>query len=301
MENYQHNIVMKFELNEKDYESIKGLQAICYKQQQTNLKLELDFKMQQKKNFIKNKIMTEFLYYENEVLIGYLGLCNFGRDIVEVSGMVHPKFRRRGIFKKLYLLAKEEWQKICPSEVLLLCDHTSLSGLGFIKSIGAEYASSEYQMYLNKKALPSASTYGIKLRLATKEDAAELNRQDAIYFGIAPKEVDDGSVKENVEETLTLIEDSSASYIAELGGETIGKIRIDITDNAGGIYGFGILPEFRGKGYGREALNCALDILKKKEVKDIFLEVATENKNALGLYESCGFEEVSVMDYYLVS
>ena len=301
MENYEHNISMKFELNEKDYEAIKNLEDICYKEQKTNLKLELDFKMQQRKNSIKNRIITEFLYYENGLLVGYLGLCNFSRDIVEVSGMVHPEFRRKGIFKKLYLLAKEEWQRICPSEILVLCDHTSLSGLGFINSIGAEYASSEYQMYLNKKTLPSASNYSIKLRLATREDVAELNRQDSIYFGITPKEVDDGSAKENVEETFVQIEDSSASYVVELGRETIGKIRIDISDNEGAIYGFGILPEFRGKGYGRETLNCALDILKKKEVKDIFLEVATENKNALGLYESCGFEEVSVMDYYLVS
>jgi ribosomal protein S18 acetylase RimI-like enzyme len=300
MDKQQCAIFMKLELNEEDYKAIKSLEAICYEEQKTYLKLELDFKMGQRTNAIKNKIITEFLYYENEILVGYLGLCNFGRDIVEVSGMVHPKFRRKGIFKKLYLLAKEEWQKISPSEVLILCDHTSLSGLGFINSIGAEYASSEYQMYLNKKTLPSASTYSIKLRLATREDAAELNRQDSIYFGIIPKEADDGSVKENIEETFVQIEDSSDSYVVELGEEIIGKIRIDISDNQGGIYGFGILPEFRGRGYGRETLSCALDMLKERKLDNIFLEVATENKNALGLYESCGFEETSVMDYYVV-
>jgi ribosomal protein S18 acetylase RimI-like enzyme len=297
----KHSISMKFELSEKEYEDIKSLEAICYEKQKTNLKLELDFKMSQKKSSIKSKIMTGFLYYENEILVGYLGLDSFSRNIVEVSGMVHPEFRRKRIFKKLYLLAKEEWERICPSQVLVLCDHTSLSGLAFINSLGAEYSSSEYKMCLNKKELDSVSTHGIKLRVTTSEDAAELYRQDSIYFGLVEKEADDKELEKNIEETYIQADDNSINYMAELEGEIIGKIRITITNTEGFIYGFGVLPDFRGKGYGRETLSSALDILKKKQLDNVFLEVATENKNALGLYESCGFEEISVMDYYIVS
>lgn len=293
--NNKHSISMKFQLNEEDYKDIKNLETICYEKQEINLKLELDFKMNQRGSSVKNKIMTEFLYYEDHELVGYLGLCNFSRDIVEVSGMVHPKFRMKGIFKKLYLLAKSEWEKMSPSQVLILCDHTSLSGLAFINSLGADYSSSEYKMYLNKKNLNSTCANGIKLRVATKEDSGELYRQDSIYFGLIEKQDSDKEA-----EKLSINEDDgSVSYIAELQGEIIGKIRIDLTDNEGGIYGFGILPDFRGKGYGREVLSIALDILRQKQLDNIFLEVATENKNALGLYESCGFEEVSVMDYYI--
>ncbi|MGH4123544.1 MAG: GNAT family N-acetyltransferase [Clostridium sp.] len=301
MDNYQHSILMKLELNEQEYEAIKNLEAVCYEEQKTNLKLELDFKMHQMKNSIKNKSVAEFLYYENEILIGYLGLCNFGGNTVEVSGMVHPKFRRKGIFRKLYLIAKEEWQRTCPSEVLLLCDHTSISGLAFINDIGAEYGSSEYKMCLNKKNLELTHTQGIKLRLATNEDAAEIDRQSSIYFGLLEKEDEDKESEEDTEKLSIQGYDNFINYMAELAGEIIGKIHINIVDNEGFIYGFGVLPEYRGKGYGREVLCLALDILKKKQVDNIFLEVATENKNALGLYESCGFEEISVMDYYVVS
>lgn len=302
MDNQQHTICMKLELNKEDYEAIKNLEVKCYEEQKTDLKLELDFKMRQSKNSIKNKIMTEFFYYENNTLVGYLGLSNFSKDTVEVSGMVHPKFRRKGIFKKLYVIAKEEWQRICPSEVLVLCDHISISGLAFINSIGAEYASSEYKMCLNKETLESTSTdthaNGIKLRSATSEDAAEIDMQNSIYFGLIQEETDE---KESIEKKFIRADDIAATYMAELNGEIIGKIRIDITDNEGFIYGFGVLPDFRGRGYGRETLKCSLDILKNKDVDKIFLEVATENKNALGLYESCGFEEISVMDYYVVA
>jgi len=298
MNNYQHIITMtmKSELNEGDYKAIKSLEAVCYEKQKTNLKLELDFKMH-----LKNKIMAEFLYYDNEILVGYLGLCNFHGTSVEVTGMVQPEFRRKGIFKKLYLLAEEEWQKISPSEVLLLCDHTSLSGLAFINKIGAEYGSSEYKMCLNKKAPYKVTTYGIRLRSATNEDAAELYRQDSIYFGFLEKDVDEKKLQEDIDEISLQIDDSAINYLAELSGKIIGKIRLSITDNEGFIYGFGVLPDYRGNGYGREILCLALDILKKKQVDNILLEVATENKKALGLYESCGFEEISVMDYYVVS
>ncbi|MGH4140777.1 GNAT family N-acetyltransferase [Clostridium sp.] len=298
MDNHQHTITMtmKSELNEEDYKAIKSLEAICYKKQKINLKLELDFKMH-----LKNKIMAEFLYYDNEILVGYLGLCNFHGTSVEVTGMVQPEFRRKGIFKKLYLLAEEEWQKICPSEVLLLCDHTSLSGLTFINNIGAEYGSSEYKMCLNKKSVYKSTNHAIILRPATKEDATELYRQDSIYFGNLEKDVDEKKLQEDIDEISLQIDDSAINYLAELSGEVIGKIRISIADNEGFIYGFGVIPDSRGNGYGREILCLALDILKKEQVDNTFLEVATENKKALALYESCGFEEISVMDYYIVS
>ncbi|MBZ9686348.1 GNAT family N-acetyltransferase [Clostridium estertheticum] len=300
MENQKHTITMsmKLEFDKKEYNAIKSLEAICYEKQKTNLKLELDFKMYQRKNSIKNKIMAEFFYYDNEILVGYLGLCNFHGTSVEVSGMVHPEFRGKGIFKKLYLLAQEEWQKLCPAEVLVLCDHSSSSGLAFINRIGAEYGSSEYKMCLNKKVLQANSNKGIKLRVATNKDTIEIERQSSIYFGSPEKEADN---EEDIENTSIQIDDNFISYIAELEGKTIGKIHISTTDNEGFIYGFGVLPEYRGKGYGREILCLALDILKKKQVDNIFLDVATENKKALGLYESCGFEEISVMDYYIVS
>lgn len=298
MDNYQHTISIKLELNEGDYKNIKKLEAICYDEQKNNLKLELDYKMRHRKNPIENKIMTEFLYYINEILVGYLGLCNFHGTSVEVSGMVHPKFRKKGIFKKLYMLAKEEWKNMRPSEVLLLCDHTSISGVAFIDDVGAEYVFSEYKMCLNEKKLKVKDDFVVKLRLANSEDEDEINRQGSIYFGPSEQETDD--IKDKEKPSIE-VDDNFISYMAEVKGEIIGKIHICITKDEGFIYGVGVLPKFRGKGYGREILCSALNILKGKNIKNIFLEVGTENKNAMGLYESCGFEEISVMDYYVVS
>ena len=296
----QHTISMKFELNEEDCKAIKKLEAICCDEQKTNLKLELDYKMSLRRNSIKNKIMTEFLYYENEFLVGYLGLCNFHGTSVEISGMVDPQFKRRGIFKKLYVLAVEEWKRMGPSEVLVLCDHTSRSGLAFIEEIGAEYGLSEYKMCVNQRTLQVKHALAVKLRLATSEDSAEIDRQSSIYFGTLEEEDDNKEQEGYKEKTPIAVDDNFISYMAEVQGQIMGKIHISITNNEGFIYGFGVLPKFRGKGYGREVLCSALEIFKRENVDNIFLEVATENKNALELYESCGFEEISVMDYYIV-
>ncbi len=293
MDNYRNNIIMKKELNKEEYEVIKNLEIICLEEQKTNLKLELDFKMRQKSNIVKNKVMTKFLYYENKILVGYLGLCNFGGTTVEISGMVHPKFRRKGIFGRLFSIAKEEWQKTIYLEVLALCDHRSISGLAFINTIKAEYDFAEYKMCLSKKKSDVTLSYVIKLRVATSEDASEIDRQTSIYFGAPQKDLVTG-----IENPTYQLEDNFISYMAEIKGKIIGKIHLSITNNEGFIYGLGVLPEFRGRGYGREILSSILDILNRKDVENIFLEVATENKNALSLYESCGFEEISVMDYY---
>src|SRR6185312_7526451 len=41
---------------------------------------------------------NDFLYYEDGVLAGYLNIDSYGVLEKEVTGMVHPDFRRRGIF-----------------------------------------------------------------------------------------------------------------------------------------------------------------------------------------------------------
>ena len=313
MDSYNHTICMKLKLDEEENKAVRTLCAICNEKQKIYLKLELDLKKRQIKGTAKDEDLLEFLYYENKMLVGYLGVCSFGGNSVQISGMVHPDFRRKGIFRKLYLIAKEEWQRIPKAEVLALCDHTATSGIEFINSIGGEYVSSEYKMCLNKKNLECKIKQShenasiIKLRLATGEDVSEIEKQTSIYFGKPLNEMDDKEAKvvnmdkEDVENSFIQQGNNFISYMAILKEEIIGKVHISIINKEGFIYGFGVIPVFRGKGYGREVLLATLDILKEKGADNIFLEVESQNKNALGLYESRGFEEVAVMDYYVIT
>lgn len=162
------------------------------------------------------------------------------------------------------------------------------SGLSFIKSTGATYAFSEYEMKLNNNH-ESEGGKDIILRKAKNSDADEIARQDSIYFGDTGKAL---ILPEDDEKRCRIM------YMVELGSTVIGKIKVGLEADEGFISGFGILPQYRGKGLGKQALKAALNILRENGIHKAALEVAVQNKNALNLYKSCGFVEEYVMDYY---
>lgn len=283
-------ICLKKYINEEDYKRINELKNLC-RDGDINLKLELDYKLNIKKEY-DNPLedINEFLYYVDDVLIGYLGICFFGGNTAELTGMVHPNWRRKNIFNKLYKLALEECKRIKAEKILLVCDNKSSSGLEFIKFAGADYSFSEYGMKLeNNNAIEVKAS--INLKKALNLDGKEISRQNSIYFS---SQVEKEVFPEEEEKY------NSITYMIELNDRTIGKIRTDLDGNSAFIYGFGILPEYRGLGYGREALKSVLAMLKKQNINIVSLEVAAENSRALKLYKSCGFMEENVMDYYLI-
>src|SRR6185436_9852957 len=46
--------------------------------------------------------------------------------------------------------------------------------------------------------------------------------------------------------------------IARLEGQPVGSLNLSIDEEGVGIYGFGVLPEYRGRGYGRQILARAI-------------------------------------------
>ncbi|MBS8266355.1 GNAT family N-acetyltransferase [Mesobacillus boroniphilus] len=285
-------IKLKEGIDAEDYEIINELQERCVKNDKTTLKLELDYKLgisDDSSNGVKD--INEFMYFDGEQLIGYLGICSFGGPW-EVNGMVDPEYRRQGVFAKLFELVLAEWKRRDSGSMLLLSDHSSESGQKFIAGTGAAYKHSEYEMFLRKNA-PVATPDGIVFRKATNADAKEIARQNAIYFNSEEEiEADDMPLPE-VEEKRGM-----TSYLVEKEGQIIGKVNLQLTSKLGAIFGLGVLPEHRRKGYGRALLLLAIEKLKEAEAQEIMLQVAADNSNALNLYKSCGFEETSTMDYF---
>lgn len=291
-ENINYYLKLKETLDKNDYEDIKQLEKCCFERDKTTLKLELDCKLNslQVRN-TSTEDVNEFMYYNEDRLIGYIGIGCYGGDTIEVNGMVHPNYRRMGIFKKLFSLINDEWSKRKTSKMLLLSDSNSISGLEFIKTTNASYEHSEYEMFLKNNLIQKVLPCNVLLRKATNKDSREITLQNAIYFGIEFNE-------ENI--ALTVEEEGSVMviYMAEIDNKIIGKVNLQLCAGVGGIYGLGVHPEYRGKGYGREILILAIEKLKQQKSADIMLQVVTKNKNALNLYKSCGFEETSQMDYY---
>jgi mycothiol synthase len=214
--------------------------------------------------------------------------------------MVHPDYRRQGIFSRLYALVMDECARRRFHSVLLLCDRHSETGQNFLKKIGAEYRYSEFEMYLREdRDRPGGELLrGVSLRRASNADASEVARQNALYFEGNPQQAGE----DDQEEPAVLPEDEEKRgmtiYLAERDGRTVGKVHLQNAAGVGGIYGLGVLPEFRGRGYGRAVLLLAVRKLTEEGLSSIMLQVAAENAAALQLYKSCGFRETSTMDYF---
>lgn len=311
-------IKLKEHLDQEDYNLISSLQEKCIITDKIALKLELDYKLAAALESIKKSGMrevNEFMYFDGQQLIGYIGIGSFGGAgaPLEITGMVHPDYRRLGIFTILNDLVKAECKRRNSGNVLVLCDKKSASGQRFVEKIGAVYSQSEFEMYLqqdypgpNEKQL-----CGVSLRKAKNSDAYEVSRQNAIYFGDTEPHKDSDfdlcdsntfSEKCISKDDLLLPEEEEKRgmtiYLALHDNQIIGKVHLETNTTVGGIYGLGVLPEYRGKGFGRAILLRGIEKLKEGNVQNIMLQVTTENATALNLYKSCGFVETSTMDYF---
>ncbi|WP_336771492.1 GNAT family N-acetyltransferase [Paenibacillus sp. MMO-58] len=282
---------------------INRLQERCLREDQTTLKLELDYKLGVYSGTDRSGIrqINEYMYFDGHELIGYMGICEFGGadTPLEVNGMVHPEYRRQGVFDTLSRLVLAEWSRRSSKSMLLLSDRKSEAGQAFIQGTGAEYHHSEHEMYLRVyRPVIHDDLKGIVFRKATNADAREIHRQNAIYFGDKLGEEETNEVMEGMILPEEEEQRGMTIYLAEADQQVIGKVHLQHSPGIGGIYGLGVLPEYRGKGYGRAILLKAIDKLKESSAGEIMLQVAVENANALRLYQSCGFVETSTMDYY---
>ena len=276
-------IKLKEDLNINDFEDINNLKNICIDYDNTYLKLEIDFKLDRSESSSNTiESINEFMLFDGSKLIGYAGICDFGGNEIEVNGMVHPDYRRKGIFTRLFSLVNDEFKNRDADTMLLLSDSSSAGGIEFIKNITEDYAHSEYDMNLYMYAENKCNFDNLNFRKAESKDVNTIAKASFEFFH-------EGDI-----EGIS----SGSTYLIEKDNSLIGKVRLEIADNVGGIYGLEVLPGYRGKGYGRELLILSINKLKESNVKAINLQVETKNKNALKLYKSCGFNENYTMDYY---
>lgn len=266
-------------LSDQELKDIGKLEASCCKNEPLTMKLNWDMLETRSTDEV-----NDFLYYDGDELIGFLGL--YGLSEIEATGMVHPDHRRRGIFTELLHAARQECRKRNCSRILMISERSSEPGTGFVRQTGARYTFSEYRMRFAEMGVPDFPQHGIALRKAGPADLAELRHLRAECLGLPQDD----------KEYTPAVHDSV--YVAELEGESIGVIGVSIEGESSYIFGFGIKPEKRGRGYGREVLSRVLLELLSHQMTPAILEVAVENEKALSLYQSCGFKEITVYDYY---
>ncbi|MDR3551854.1 MAG: GNAT family N-acetyltransferase [Clostridia bacterium] len=233
-------------------------------------------------------IVNDFFYEYDGKTAGFLGLYGFGAKPkeIELTGMVRPEFRRQKIFSKLFEAAAQECRSRGAERLLLISERRSGSGTGFALHAGLTLAFSESRMCCARYTATHLTSQRVTLRHASESDLPQIVELDGLCFGRSAEP----------EDFLQLPEDNI--FIAEFGGRMIGKIGLSAEGGQGYIFGFGVIPEYRGRGLGREMLSKTLEKYFAGGGTSVILETGIDNARAQSLYTSCGFREITVYDYY---
>ncbi len=268
---------------------IEHLAHICHTSD--GLDLKLNWEMLHTRSGKHNE---DFLYYQNGQLVGYLPLFVFNPTEAELSGMVHPDYRRQGVFTQLLHVAKKEAIPRALQAFFFIVEHTSQSGQAFVAAQHAHYHHSEYKMVLGLSPAVEAYTPLLEFRRATIDEGSMLAHMTAVAFNLNEPGIDWYTPQ-------SMQSSHQGFYVALLNGIYVGKVDVSFGAKEALIYGFGVLPKHQRRGYGKQILMRTIQEILAHGPQQITLEVAVENQHALGLYHACGFYETSRYDYYRLS
>ncbi len=210
----------------------------------------------------------------------------------EIGIAIHPDCRRQGIARQLISELQCELVRRGHTEALLISERASASGIAFLESIAAPYQFSEFRLERSGDVSPDLQLpVGFDVRRADHADRGLMIELLARAFddreATAAETIDDG-----------LRETDRHFAIAAFDGVPMGVVRVGEWAGLGDITALGVIPEYRGRGLGRSLLMWAVAYLADQGHQRIALEVATDNANALGLYQSCGFVVTNEFAYH---
>ncbi len=276
------------QLSGEELSSLARLESACLSSDGGRLKLEWPA--------LRNRRpgeTSDFAYVVAGELIGFVGLYQWRSIALELCGMVHPSWRRRGVGSLLYEAAAAEIARRQPASALMVVERAFTSGRRFASARGGRLAHSEHRMRQSTEPERRPRLQVVRLRRAGRPDAAFVVDCLAAAFEEEPRVLDlgDGQAVDQVLEGTVVIEDPTRAT-------KVGVVRVEREGGVASIYGFAVLPALQGRGYGRAALCALTRRLRRSGVGVVSLEVLSSNDGALHLYESCGFEVIGTEDYY---
>lgn len=93
------------------------------------------------------------------------------------------------------------------------------------------------------------------------------------------------------------INNGSYFYVYEIDNKVIGYMDVHLIQDVLELNNIAIVKDKQNCGYGQKLLDYMLEVARKNNIKQIFLEV-NSNNNAYYLYKKNGFEENRVRKNY---
>jgi mycothiol synthase len=290
-----YEVVGVHQLTEEQAEQARALRDECNSADGLDLKLGISagFAAQSAEPYA-------FLCALDGALVGFCTLSGDDDPELELCGMVHPAYRRRGIGRALLDAAlASARRRLATLRVLAICEDASAAGRAFVAAAGGKHSFSENRM--ETAAMPTAHTAAsaernLDVREAGQDEAHDLARVIAASFGQS-----DDHMAEDIVRDMTV--EGERYFLARLGdasNEPVGAFKIFVDKPKAYIYAFGVLPAYRRRGYGRAILEDTLSLLFAEGWIAVGLEVDADNTPAQALYRSVGFHDVTVYGYYTI-
>ncbi len=275
-------------LDDRTIETIRQFENTCKEYEDLSGEMDLGTLM----NFDK-KMRNVFLIYEDGQLVGALSIFAPTKREGEAYGYTLPQFRRKGYFKKLLCEAAEELKTYGVEDFLFVCEKKSMGGNAMIEKLNAQWDHGEHLMtYHGNK--PFQTEGRLTLHAADQRDLKKLIEINMSVFPNYYRDPEELMIK------VSNILDSKERemYIGLLADKPVGICSVGMEQKDPSIYGFGIMPEYRRKGYGEELMKTVMNNLIGRNIKTIKLDVDYENSPALNLYLKIGFEIEASFGYF---
>lgn len=222
-----------------------------------------------------------------------IGLCSIfavNTFEAELSTVVSPSHRHRGIAKSLVNAAKHLLKQYGYKQVLFVCDDNSVSGRAFVDTFLTRHHHTEYTLkYQKRDDHPRATRL-----LVTK--AYERDLDQIIQINVDAFEDDYEVASQFI--TATFASPTRTAYVGQLNYKPICTLMLG---NEGGVYsinGVAVLKAFQGHGYAKELIQDVLYGLRNEE-QPIIIDVDSTNSAAYHLYKKIGFVESQVIAYFV--
>jgi ribosomal protein S18 acetylase RimI-like enzyme len=228
----------------------------------------------------------------NQKLIGVLNVFAPGPYEAEIGALVHPDYRRHGVFKALLSEALYGLSKYGYRRGLMVADASLDSGDRIADHWGLPFDHGEYHM---SRLIEELRIYeGSDDILITEADDTDLDEMTSL--GTLVFEIDEISERQLLLRTLNSA--NRVQWTLKKGGRIIGICGIRLKDNDCMVFGLGIHPKERRRGYARDLLAFIAGYAEKRGAVTLSLDVDSENAPAILLYEGFGLRRKLETNYY---
>lgn len=231
------------------------------------------------------------LAYEDEMdqLVGVLSAVDrIATGEFEWSAYVSPSFRNLSIGKGLVSeLSRNLTLRQAEFDLALVPDESQV-GKEFLEKLGYLHDFSERTMIAN--AVETAVHSEINILPYTSEES-EVMEVLISAFGDTPEEASN-LIAFNTQTPNRRL------FIATFENKVVGTFAIVDDSDKLWITGLGVHEQARGKGVATAILNWAKNEAKLLDKASIYLDVETDNENALSVYEKAGFQTIHYTHFY---